>query len=195
MEMLVTLVIVSFVTTLLSQALFQTARVERLLDSQTFHAQTIALRMYWLRQTLESLVPFDSSQKDMFRGDAQSLQGLSTQVPGWPDSTSGPFSVEFTYDKEQQQGRLLLWLERVEGLSTGRSIKLLEWQGKAGRIQYLGADGAWTESWPPVSLQPGASRLPQAISLQTGSDDFPVIVVAPLPGGQPRVTRSQIETF
>jgi prepilin-type N-terminal cleavage/methylation domain-containing protein len=193
LEMLVTLVVISLVTVLLSQALAQSARVERMLVGKSLAAQSEALRLDWLRQTIESVVPLDSSQADSMRGDAQLLEGRSTQLPGWPLSTAGPFAVELRYDDAAFSGALVLWLESRALASAHHRVVLLEWQGPPGRIQYLNPEGAWVDTWPPISLPADAPRLPQVVAVQTGSKEQPLIVAAPFAGGQALVTRSQIE--
>jgi prepilin-type N-terminal cleavage/methylation domain-containing protein len=193
MEMLVTLVVVSLTTVLLSQALAQSARVERMLSARSIATQGEALRLDWLRQTIESTVALDRSQPDSMRGDAQRLEGRSTQLPGWPFSTTGPFAAELRYDTPARTGELILWLGLGPPASAQQRIVLLEWQGSPGRIQYLGSEGAWADSWPPVSMPPEAPRLPRAVMIRTGSQRQPLIVIAPLSGGQALVTRSQIE--
>jgi hypothetical protein len=193
METLVTLVVVSLTTILLSQALAQSARLERMLAGNSIQAQGEALRLDWLRQAIESLVALDPSQPDSMRGEPLRLNGRSTQLPGWPLSTAGPFAVESRYDSAARRGELILWLGPDSSASTPERVVLLEWQGSPGRIQYLGSEGAWADSWPPVSMSADSPRLPRAVAIRTGSRHHPLIVSAPFAGGQALITRSQIE--
>jgi len=195
MEMLVTLVIVSFTAVLLSQALFQAARVERLLDGETLGNQNVALRVQWLRQTLESIVPLDASQADSFRGNSRLLEGMSTQVPGWPDSVTSAFSLELIDDSKESRTRLVLWLGTGARDASRRQIAVLTWPGARGEIRYLAADGAWGDVWPPAGLKPGSPRIPEAVAITTDSLEFPLIIVGPLTSGVPRITRAQFEAL
>lgn len=190
-----TLAILSLVTVILAQALAQSRRVEAQLDSVSLLARTATVRTAWLRATLESVIAMPTGSADVFRGEVRALQGLSGQVPGWPQSAAAPFSIELTEAAAGADQELLLWVGRP-GERTGRTrIVIVAWRGEPGRIEYLDEAGNWRASWPVAEALPGRSRLPRAIAITTGAAELPVLLASPLSSGMPRPTRAQVESL
>lgn len=193
MEVLVTLVIFSLVVTALWQALAQVARIERALDAGSVSAQAAAMRVRWARQVVESLVPLSPADAGSFRGDGRSFTGVSSDVPGWPDSAPSAFSLSLERNEASDSTELVLWIG-PEGTGVARTrVSLLEWTGRAGFVQYLRDDGTWADRWPEPRPGSSASQLPAAIAISTGSSQWPLVVAAPQTSGPPLMTRATVE--
>ena len=193
MEALVTLVIVSVVSSLIWQALAQTARVERLLDAGALEPQTDALRLEWVRRAIESLTPLAQDDANRFQGSASKMTGFASDVPGWPTSPAASFELELVHDEPRRTGELVLRLEGDADTPARAAITLARWQGGPGALQYLGPDGKWGDKWPQDAVSGTPRALPLAVGIVTGADPPAVFVAAPRSGGVPRITRVQVE--
>ena len=196
LEMLVALTIVSSVVALLWQALAQVARVERLLEAGTLSGQRATVQVEWLRHLVESLVPLAETEEDTFRGDKSSMSGLSTEVPGWPATFAAPVVLQLQHEPRTRAGRLVLRVGRMQAAGSELTpLLMIEWEGGPGKMQFQAADGRWHDRWPATELQPGDRRLPMAVAIQTGSPEWPVIVLSPRNSGIPRPTRRMMESL
>jgi prepilin-type N-terminal cleavage/methylation domain-containing protein len=193
METLVTLVVVSMVSGLLWQALAQTARVERMLDAGALEPQSDALRLLWVRRAIESLIPLAPEDPNHFQGSVTRLSGLASDAPGWPTSPAAAFELELLHDVIRGTGELVLRLEGGRDTPARVAITLARWKGEPGSLRYLGPEGRWSDTWPPVSVSDTPRPLPLAVAIVTGTSPPAVIVAAPRSQGGPRLTRAQLE--
>ncbi|MBT9500741.1 MAG: prepilin-type N-terminal cleavage/methylation domain-containing protein [Burkholderiaceae bacterium] len=182
LEMLVTLVLVSLVSLLLSQAMWQISRVEHLMSGGQVRSMASSLHGEWTRNALEGLLPGQANTPERFKGDALMLTGLSSAVPRFPEAGVGGLSLSLQFDPARGLTELVLD-PLVAGSSFGAAgvatpVVLLNWPGQAGRWRYQDAAGDWHDSWPPP-LANVAPALPVLIALDTGLPDLAVLYAAP----------------
>lgn len=195
MEMLVTLVIVSFIAGVLSQALSQIARIERMLEQGSLPQMNDSLRLEWLRTTLEATVPLNKDVPDAFEGSTTRLHGLSAAAIAWPESTLRPYAVELGYDMARRRGTLSLVLGPARLLDRPQRLELLEWDGPPGSIAYVDEQGAAHDRWPGAKFTPGQRVLPVAVMVRTGDRDHRVLVAGLRSSGKPARSRREIEAL
>lgn len=197
LEMLVTLVIVSFVVAILSQALAQLARIERLLEGGQLRSTVVALRAEWVRAALAGLLP-GTSQAEQLRGSERELTGMSTDVPLWP--APGLARLHLRLRSDDRAGTTVLEMLPEPGAS-GEPVVLLQWPGRDGRFLYLDAQDRWVDRWPALSTAALSSApntvppIPRALAVDTGPDGPGLLLAVPLarPTGAP--TRSALESM
>ncbi|MCD0420815.1 prepilin-type N-terminal cleavage/methylation domain-containing protein [Rubrivivax sp. JA1024] len=179
LEMLVTLVIVSVVTTLLWQALALTARLEQSLARSSGEGGEMRLQQAWVRQALQGLaVPPGVAQP--LQGDELRLRAYTTQPP-WPDAP-GPeaFVLEIQPSSDGQSP----WRLQAQRELTGERLDLGAWPVDT-RWRYLDSAGQWHRRWPPADQEraiPTRQRpLPAIVGLtpMPPSGSFGVSVAAP----------------
>lgn len=193
LETLVALAISSLVVAVLAQALGQANRIEQQLSTSPLQFRTVQLRTDWLRLLLESILPLPENERDQFQGDATVMRGLSSQVPLWPESATAPFLLEIVAARGAAGQELTLHTGPTPAGSSAGRIVLLSWQAGRGRFSYLTEEGEWVDRWPVQKPSPGRSQLPRAIAVVTQTQEAPLIVVAPLSGGIPKLRRTQLE--
>lgn len=197
LETLVTLVIVAMVAGLLSEGLFQVARIEQRLGGAQLQAQIERLHVLWVQLTLEGLLPAPPHKPERFRGDARSLNGMSTLVP--TAEGLGPQAVRLSLQFEADTGMTELRLSRgVEPQSLDAGVVLARWPGDAGVIRYQDSAGGWQPQWPPSQdgdlRVPGA--LPQAVAIDRGERQGGMLLIArPAARGEPLGTRAAVEAL
>ena len=203
LEMLVTLVILSFVAVILGQALNQLARVERLLEGGQLRSAVVALRAEWVRAALTGLLP-GTVQNERLLGTERELQGMSTEVPQWPAPGLARLHLRLSTDDRAGVTRLELLAE--PGTATA-PVVLLEWPGPEGRFVYLDAQQRWVDRWPGATIsganadasvsagtdQRSAATLPLAVMLNTGPQGPGLVLAVPLAKASPAPTRAALE--
>ncbi len=185
LEMLVTLVLFSLISTLLWQALAQAARIEAQLADQRVLGETEALQRAWVQQALAGAATGAPEEPLRFDGRAQALDTWTTQPP-WP-TAGGLERMRLTLVSTQQRGatvtRVVAQRQPMDGnassLAAGdepAALSLWQWPGE-GRLQYLDAQQQWSDTWPPQGTLAGspAVALPRAIRL-TGPPSGPLLV-------------------
>jgi prepilin-type N-terminal cleavage/methylation domain-containing protein len=187
LEMLVTLVVVGLVAGVLSQALFQLSRIERLMSGGQLQSMAEALRVEWVRTALAALQPGEAGGAERFAGAERELRGLSAAAPRFPGPTLAGLHLSLRFNPEAGVTELLLADSAKQGGAVGPggdagvAAVLLSWPGPQGRFRYQDAKGAWHASWPPP--QTGAvppPGLPSMIMLETGHETFAQVLAAPL---------------
>lgn len=188
LEMLVTLVLVGLVAGILSQALFQLSRVERLLAGGQMRSMGETVRLEWLRLALASMQAGEQGSPERFAGDARMLSGLSSAVPGYPSPGLATMQLKLRIEPNLGVTELVLirHSSRDSGVldsggSSGDETILLSWAGQKGGFQYQDAAGLWVDSWPPSPVGVEAPpALPRLIRLETGLAADLQLLVAPL---------------
>ncbi|MDN3920970.1 prepilin-type N-terminal cleavage/methylation domain-containing protein [Roseateles violae] len=189
LETLVTLVLVSMVAGLMSQALFQVARIEQLLQGQQLAGQVETLRRIWVQQCLEGLMPGFAETADRFRGDERQLSGVSTLLP--LVASRGPNRMRLQIRFDEQRGRSELQLS-VGEVGSPPAV-LMDWSGQRGAWRYLDDAGDWQSQWPPAFGRPQA--LPRLIALDPGANEPWLVVARPQASAQPLGQRIDPETL
>lgn len=195
LETLVTLVVVAMVAGLLSEGLFQVARIEQRLGGAQLQAQVQRLHALWVQQALEGLLPAPLDRPERFRGSPRALNGISTLVP--TADGMGPQAVQLSLQFEAQTGVTELRLSHgIDPQGLGEGVVLARWSGDSGVLRYQDSGGAWQAQWPPS--QDGDLRipaaLPQAVAVDRGTAGGGVLLVArPGARGEPLAVKSDIE--
>ncbi len=190
LETLVTLVIVSLVAGLLSEGMFQLARLERQLGSGRLTAQLDGLHRLWVQQTIEALQPAAQDQPGRFVGTARSWAGLSSGLP--LDERLGPrlAQMELVFVSETGETELRLRHALVPN-TQGDAVALARWPGDGARWRYLHPAGQWYDSWPPAMDK--APLLPRAIALEQGEGRGLYVLAMVQSTGQPLGQRLDVE--
>lgn len=197
LELLVTLLIVSFVVAILSQALSQLARIERLLEGGQLRSAAVALRAEWVRGALAGLLP-GAGQTEHFSGSERELTGVSTEVPQWP--APGLARLHLRLRADDRNGVMVLE-QLPEAGGGGEPVVLLQWPGREGRFMYLDTQDRWVDRWPLVSadavpaLPRAASPLPRALALDTGPGGPGFLLAVPLARSTGAPTRALLESM
>ncbi len=186
LEMLVSLVIMGFVAALLSQALWQLSRAERLLQSGQLSSLNESLRIEWLRAALEALQPLPLAHALALRGTERELAGVSLAAPQWPLAATRQVRLRLVYTPNADTTTLTL------AVGDDTPQPLLAWPGRSGRFRYLDRQGQWQDEWPAKTFAI-SSGLPAAIAVETGLERAPLIVAAPLASPQGQPTRAETQ--
>jgi prepilin-type N-terminal cleavage/methylation domain-containing protein len=196
LEMMVTLVIVALVVSLLWQALAQLGRIERLLGAGQLQSLSNSVRAEWVRNALEGLLPGEAHTPQAFGGSEHELKGMTARAPSVSDLGAVDFVLRIDTDERAGETRLL-WSLAPSGLSLRTEappVALLSWPGRTGRFRYLDAKGEWHDTWPPaLGLQTGG--LPEAVALETGLDEVPLLVASTRVSPLPLPSRRALEGF
>ena len=195
LEMLVTLVVVSLVAGVLGQALFQLARIERLLEGGQLSSMADAVRANWVRSAIEFLLPGEEGSSERLVGSERELEGLSADVPMLPAPGLAKLHLRLEFDAAAGATQLqLLDSAAFLGKEANAPVVLLSWPGREGRFRYLDDAGVWHENWP-LPLKSSAAGLPRAILLETGLPALPAVVAATRASPVPMLSRRQVETL
>ena len=183
LEMLVVLVVMSFVVTLVGQALTQVVRLEQILRGVQLDAAVERVRMFWLSESLESMLPVTADAPLRFSGNGTSLSGVTTAPPAESAIGIAHLSVRMTFAAERGVTELQLRLDSPQEVA--RSLDspppaefriAARWPGETGRFRYMDAQGGWHDQWPINDRDPGL--LPRAVLVETGLADVPSFVVS-----------------
>jgi prepilin-type N-terminal cleavage/methylation domain-containing protein len=168
-EMLVVLLIVGITTTMLFQMLSQTFRTQRYAGIQITDSRQGAMEADWFRQVVNGLQPDYTGAKDVFKGDARMLSGLSNNPLTTNYGAPVAVALELAYDRDHDLTRLYYGHESDGTL-------LMAWPHDIGRFMYIDATGETHDAWPPpLGLWP---QLPQAIRLEFTQEQGPQVIVA-----------------
>ena len=174
MEMLVTLVILSMISTLLWQALQQMAAMERLLQSTGAQSQLLMIRREWIRNLIETALPEKQNAAVVFQGDGRALKLASAETFNLPRLGVGALQLSLRHDPSQRHNRITLAPMQSEGFDALAStvempsITLLSWTGEPARFSYQDRTGKWHDEWPvPQAL---VKRLPSSVKIDLGDE-------------------------
>lgn len=173
LEMLVVLLITSMVTGLLMNGLLQVFRLQERFGAETFNTQQGAMQTAWFRQTVNGLTPDYADGKNLFHGETRALQGLTLAPLNLAEGTLAPFAWRLRFDSARGETLLLHGTDQAP-------TEILSWPGNTGRFEFLDAEGAAHDSWPPfLGKWP---QMPSAIRL-TGGDSSAAKVIIAVPKG------------
>lgn len=190
-----TLVVASMVAGVLGQALFQLARIERLLEGGQASSLADAVRADWVRSAIESMLPGEVGSSERLVGSDRELEGLSADVPALPAPGLAKLHLRLEYVAALDATHLqLLAPSAAQGTAASAPVVLLSWPGREGRLRYLDEAGAWQENWPQP-LKGSASGLPLAIMVETGLPTLPALVAVTRASPVPAMSRRQVEAL
>ena len=156
LELLVVLVLVSFITALMMQGMSYVARVNEAFMGESDLRQTRERVFGWFGDAITFLsAPEPNDPSGRFRGDALSFEAVTLNSV---DRREG-IPVPFAFRLEEQGGAAeLIYVRRVEA----RRWPLLLVASDA-HFEYLDAQGQRHSDWPPAPQL--ADRLPSAVAL------------------------------
>ena len=167
-EVLVTLVITSFVAGLLGQALFQAARLERELGEVRGGRFADALQVTMIRDAVRAIVPIGISEENAFEGTRTVVRATTVDSPFGGGGAVVVMQLELASSKsaDRTELRLSTWRPGI-ALTERQSVLMLDWPGRPGAFKYLDADGEWKDEWKPT-LEMVGRVLPRAIAVPLG---------------------------
>lgn len=210
-EMLVTLAIMSMIAALLWQGMQGMFRVERLLQRSGVEGQLVTVRREWVRSLVRAgeVEPLGAERR--WKGDSSNLQLASTEALNLPGMGGHVFNLTLSDAPEGSVQSLRL----VEVLPSGvvrveppRSIELLQWRGRPGRLRYLDGERGWVDQWPPpeslrltgmaerdlvLEAQAMLPRLPAAVWIELGEEAGGPLVAEVATSEPGRLRRQQWE--
>lgn len=183
MEMLVTLVLVSFATMLMFQTLGSYRIAKQRVFAQSGVIDRAALFDAWFRESINGL---HATKRLAFDGDARSLSGM-TLGPAFSLAGAG-IPMRWTLEERRGGGWWILYAENEE-----QRWELEFANTRRARFGYLDAAGKVHDTWPPaLGVQ---EQLPAAVVLrQTAADGVERVVVAAVRGSRkPVYSVSELE--
>nr|WP_316644686.1 prepilin-type N-terminal cleavage/methylation domain-containing protein [uncultured Roseateles sp.] len=172
LEVLITLVLVALVVGVMSEGLFQVARIEQRLQGSQLPGQLERLHQIWLQESLEGLMPGAKDSEERFRGDEKSLSGVSNMLP--VDGGLGPQPMRAQLRFNADDGVTEVHFSSgLVGRAQSTAV-LAKWPGTRGSWRYLDNKGAWHRQWPPAMGL--ADALPQLIALDLGEEAGPLLL-------------------
>lgn len=184
LEMLVVLVLMAFITVLVSQALEQMGRIERLLQGTRLNAAHRAVQAAWLKEALESLLPAEIDSPQRFGGAERRLHGITSSPPSDVALGLAQLQLEMVYLPTVGVTELRLGLASPQEADatlreTPDTQVAARWSGDVGRFRYMDAQGQWQPTWPPPGIEERlAPLLPVAIMVETNQAERPSLLAA-----------------
>jgi len=172
LEVLVTLVLVAIVVGVMSEGLFQVARIEQRLQGSQLPAQLQRLHQLWLQQSLEGLMPGAKDSEERFRGGEKELSGVTTVLPA--DRGMGPQAMRLQLRFDAVTGETEVRYSSGLAETAQQDAVLAHWPGDRGSWRYLDVKGEWHSQWPPALGV--AESLPQLIALDMGGESGPLLL-------------------
>jgi prepilin-type N-terminal cleavage/methylation domain-containing protein len=185
-ELLVTLVILGFITAALSQAMFGFQQIDRLLADRAIPSQAESVRVEWIREALSSIQPPANAGRNPLKGDAHSLSGICGNPIAEGSAGFGALNLQLQFDADS--GMTVLYATLA---GKPLPVPLLRWGGSVGNFYYFDATGTRYDSWPPLIDK--HDPLPAVIALTTGLELNSVIVGAPLADNDDHPSRLILE--
>jgi prepilin-type N-terminal cleavage/methylation domain-containing protein len=174
-EMLVVLIIVGMTTTLLFQMLSQTFRMQHVAGIQIADTRQGAMEADWLRQVVNGLQPDYIDGKNIFKGTARKITGLSDNPLTADYGAPEVIALELVFDPDSGFTRLFY------GKPEDGTV-LMAWKNDTGRFVFADANGDTHDAWPPpLNKWP---QLPASIRLEFEQEGTPKVIVA-TPKGPP----------
>ena len=190
MEALIALTLTALAAVLLSQALFQSSRLEQRLADERLRVPLADLHASWVQQWFEGLMPVRPDEAPALRGTERELEASSSLA--LRAERLGPQRLRWRlqFDAQTGQGALALAGDGMEALT------LLHWPGDGARFRYEDGQGQWQPVWPPAGGSQDAlareAELPRRIGVQQANGRW-LLLVAPLGQGEALGRRIDID--
>ncbi|MHB9798352.1 prepilin-type N-terminal cleavage/methylation domain-containing protein [Pseudomonas sp. MT3] len=169
LELLVVLVLLSFITTLLIQGMTYVAKVNDTFAREGHQRYLRELAFGWFSDAISQLAaPEQGETGERFRGDPLSFEAVTLSSVDRREGIPTPFA--FRLEPEGPAAELI-YVRRVEA----SRWPLLAIAADA-RFEYLDGQGRWHEDWPPVPEL--ADALPDAVAV--ASEQERLFLMAPV---------------
>lgn len=161
LELLVVLVLVSFITALMMQGMSYVARINETFMGESDLRQARERVFGWFSDAITFLLaPEPSDPSGRFRGDALSFEAVTLNSVDRREGVPVPFAFRLEVQGNTAE---LIYVRRVEA----RRWPLLSVASDA-HFEYLDAQGQWYPDWPPGPQL--AELLPSAVALASAQD-------------------------
>lgn len=171
-ELLVSMLILGFVLTLVSQAVFQVSQITRTAQNATADLTGRWASGWTVGPLLANLVaPIEAPLGKAFEGSGTRLAGYTTLPPDGSQTGIRPFVLELVVSSDAAGTTTMRATPSAAGDGRAGSDAVASFAGRA-EFAYLDAAGQLQPQWPPVSVS--ATREP---------DDLPQAVVVRRPLG------------
>lgn len=172
LELLVVLVLVSFITTLLVQGMAYVAKVNDAFAREGHQRYMRELVFGWFSDAISQLAaPVQGKIKARFRGDPLSFEAVTLGSVDRREGIPTPFAFRL---EPTDSAAELIYVRRVEA-----SRWLLLEVAADARFEYQDAHGAWHERWPPTPEQ--ADWLPDAVAVASVQDRLFLMATVQMP--------------
>lgn len=197
LEVLIALVLTSYIVTLLGQILLQSMRVEQSLETGRFEQSVLRLRVGMLRESIRSAIPVRVGAGLVFEGQGSALRFQSVASPYESTGAVGSLEISFRYDSSSDSSGLYVRLiDQAESTMSAATsaTKLLGWPGRKGYFRYLDHQGQWHADWIQT---PTSERrvLPVAVAIETGLPEWPRLLVQVDASAVPPPTLKELESL
>lgn len=171
-ELLVSMLILGFVLTLVSQAVFQVSQITRTAQNATADLTGRWAGGWTVGPLLANLVaPSEALAGKAFEGSPNRLSGFTTLPPDGSQTGVKPFTLELVTSPDGNTTTAMRATPSAAGTDRPGSDTVANFAGRA-EFAYLDASGQLQAQWPPVSVS--ATREP---------DELPLAVVVRRPLG------------
>lgn len=156
LELLVVLVLVTFITTLLIQGMSYVAKVNDTFVREGDQRQAQELAFGWFDDALSQLAaPARGELTGRFRGDALSFEGVTLASIDRREGIPIPFAFRLEPNEKAAE---LIYVRRIEEQRWPLILVAAD-----AHFEYQDAAGQWHQDWPPSP--PDADLLPAAVAL------------------------------
>lgn len=172
LELIVVLMIVSFISVLLMQGLTYVSKVNDSFLGQGTQRQHRMLAMNWFRDAVSNLVLPEADEQDWrFKGDERSFEGATLQAADRRYGIPARFAFRL---EDNPRGTQFIYVRMAEN----SRWPLIQLEGKAV-FHYLDQLGQWQPKWPPSPNM--VDMLPLAVVLESPQDNLYTLVNVALP--------------
>lgn len=173
-ELLVSLTIMAFVMTLVSQAVFQVGQIVRVADESVVHLAARWSRGWAASTLLANLAAPREGKLAPMTGSTTELAGYSTAPVDAPDAGVQPFGLRLRDDASGNGSELLYLPARP----AAQPIVIAHWPVRV-EFRYRAADGLRSDRWPTWTRSGRDTvLLPAAVELTESTDGALVMAFA-----------------
>jgi general secretion pathway protein J len=141
LEMLVVLVLVSFISALLLEGFSYVLHLRSSFLAQLEDLQRGTLQEYWFRSTTAAIITDYRDGSNIFKGEERKFSGLT--LAALDQSIGVPTS--FTWKMEYADGIMVLRYQN----SNNKTWDISYWFNNEGSFRYMDKAGKWHTNWPP----------------------------------------------
>lgn len=162
-ELLVSIVIMGFVMTLVSQAIFQVSQVTRAADATT-RGLTARWGAGWTASAMfANMVAPEGSPKPVMRGAATRVEGFTTAPLDGTQLGVQPFVLELRPAADRPAHTELVSVQRGASAVLETASAIAAFPGRA-EFAFIGRDGQTVSAWPALTRREGdAEDLPKIV--------------------------------